>query len=417
MKQAFYTRDNCRLCGSTNLEVVIPLGLSPVSEKYTTTSNTSKQEIKVPLDLYFCHDCSHVQLIHIVEADFLWSDFTFKTANNPQLVKHFEDYANRVLAIIDIKENDLIVDVGSNDGTLLKCFQQLGKMNVLGVDPAQEIAAEAIANSITTKIDFMNHHTAEDIVLNYGKAKIVTANNVYAHADDLSEMTQAIKEILDQNGIFVFEVSYLLDVVDKMLIGTIFHEHLSYHSVSSLQMFLEKQGLHLFHVERGSEQGGSFIGYAQYKDGKQAERSSVKELLELEKKYGLNKVETLHYMFHRLEAVKADVLKLVTQIKQSAKSIAGFGAARAGTTLLSYFQIGQYMDYLIDDNVSKQGKFSPGDKLEVLPSSNIYEKKPDYLLILAWIHADNIIKQHQLFIDQGGRFVRLFPEIEVVGQE
>ena len=414
MKELFTTRSSCRLCGSENLELVVPLGDSPVSEKYLTKENLSEKQDQVPLDLYFCLECTHVQLLAVVEPDFLWSDFTFKTANNPALVDHFNDIAQRIMNFNPIDKNDLIIDIGSNDGTLLRCFKDVGYDNVLGVDPADEIANEATQNGIPTINAYMDKETANKIFKEHGKASVITANNVYAHVDDLSGMTNAIKAVLAEDGIFVFEVSYLLDVVEKMLIGTIFHEHLCYHSVKAMSHFLESQDMELIHVERGPEQGGSIVGYAQFSDGSQDIQNSVSKLLKLEKERRLDRPETIRGMYEGLESVKTEVRNLISDLRKDSKTVAGFGAARAGTTLLSYFGIGSQLDFLVDDNKTKHYKFSPGDKLEVFPTSDIYTKKPDYLLILAWLHADKIMQSHKKYLDEGGTFLCLFPGVKEV---
>jgi len=414
MKELFTTRSSCRLCGSKNLELVVPLGDSPVSEKYLTKENLLEKQDQVSLDLYFCLECTHVQLLAVVEPDFLWSDFTFKTANNPALVAHFKDIAQRIMNFNPIDKNDLIIDIGSNDGTLLRCFKDVGYDNVLGVDPADEIANEATQNGIPTINAYMDKETANKIFKEHGKASVITANNVYAHVDDLSGMTNAIKAVLAEDGIFVFEVSYLLDVVEKMLIGTIFHEHLCYHSVKAMSHFLESQDMELIHVERGPEQGGSIVGYAQFSDGSQDIQNSVSKLLKLEKERRLDRPETIRGMYEGLESVKTEVRNLISDLRKDSKTVAGFGAARAGTTLLSYFGIGSQLDFLVDDNKTKHYKFSPGDKLEVFPTSDIYTKKPDYLLILAWLHADKIMQSHKKYLDEGGTFLCLFPGVKEV---
>ena len=411
MKELFTTRSSCRLCASENLELVVPLGDSPVSEKYLTKENLSEKQDQVPLDLYFCLECTHVQLLAVVEPDFLWSDFTFKTANNPALVAHFKDIAQRVMNFNPIDKNDLIIDIGSNDGTLLRCFKDVGYDNVLGVDPADEIANEATQNGIPTINAYMDKETANKIFIEHGKASVITANNVYAHVDDLSGMTNAIKAVLAKDGIFVFEVSYLLDVVEKMLIGTSFHEHLCYHSVKTMSSFLKTQNMELIHVERGPEQGGSIVGSAQFSDGSKDIQDSVAKLHKLEKERKLDRPETIRGMYEGLESVKTEVRNLISGLRKDSKTVAGFGAARAGTTLLSYFGIGSQLDFLVDDNKTKHYKFSPGDKLEVLPTSDIYKTPPDYLLILAWLHADKIIESHKQYLEEGGSFLRLFPGV------
>lgn len=409
-----YARTSCRLCLSKEIELAVKMGKSPISEKYVKKDNLEKIIPKVSLDLYFCKNCSHVQLIDVVNPDFLWADFTFKTSRDKKLIKHFENYVERVTDIQKIESEDLIFDVGSNDGTLLQCFKDKGFKNILGIDPASQIVDQANLSGIKTIKGYFDPEIAKKINSTDGKAKVITANNVFAHMDDLRGMLQSIKLMMNDESIFVFEVSYLLDVVKKMLIGTIFHEHLSYHSLISLKKFLNSFNLDIIKVERGPEQGGSIICYAKIKKDSNKIDESVPELIALEEKEGLNKIETIQEMNFKLKNLKIELNKTVKKIKDENKKISGFGAARSGTTFLSFFDIGKYIDNLYDDNNEKHFKFSPGDQIEVLPTSQIRQNKPDYLIILAWIHADRIIQNNQSYLESGGAFLRFFPTIEVI---
>ena len=409
-----YARDSCRLCLSKEIEMAVNMGKSPISEKYVKKENLENIIPKVSLNLYFCKNCSHVQLIDVVNPDFLWADFTFKTARDIKLINHFKDYVERVINVQQINDKDLILDIGSNDGTLLQCFKDKGFQNILGVDPASQIVDQANLSGIKTIKGYFNLELAKKISSTNGKAKVITANNVFAHMDDLRGMVEAIKFMMNEESIFVFEVSYLLDVVKKMLIGTIFHEHLSYHSIISLKQFLNSFNLDIIKVERGPEQGGSIICYAKIKKQSNRIHNSVFELIELEKKEKLDKIETIQKMNDQLTDLKNELNKIIKKIKHENKTISGFGAARSGTTFLSYFDIGNHIDYLYDDNNEKHFKFSPGDQIEVLPTKDIDENKPDYLIILAWIHADNIISKNQNYLENGGAFLRFFPKIEII---
>jgi|TARA_B100001964_G_scaffold234964_1_gene294284 hypothetical protein len=414
LKEPYYTSSTCRLCQSEKLERAVSLGLSPVSEKYVNRDELGEPGVMVPLDLYFCSNCSHVQLVDVVEPEYLWSDYTFRTGDNPALIEHFSDYASRVHTFANLNETDLIIDVGSNDGTLLKSWQRKGFRNVLGVDPAIDIGAEANAAGVETLIGFLNQAIAEKILEQHGRAKLITANNVYAHCDDLIGMTQAIRSVLDPDGLFTFEASYLLDIVEKDLIGTIFHEHLSYHSVISLQSFFLRQDMELVHVERGPEQGGSIVGYVQHRHGPWRETGAVQGLVDLERSRKLDQLKPLNAMEERLNDSKEKLQQIIRTVKKKGGKIAGFGAARAGTTLLSFFQIGSDLEFLMDDNTNKHHKYSPGDRLEVLPTTSIYDRSPECVVILAWIHAENIISKHQQYLKRGGAFVRIFPRVEIV---
>ena len=409
-----YARNSCRLCLSKEIEMAVNMGKSPISEKYVKKENLENIIPKVSLNLYFCKNCSHVQLIDVVNPDFLWADFTFKTARDIKLINHFKDYVERVINVQQINDEDLILDIGSNDGTLLQCFKDKGLQNILGVDPASQIVDQANLSGIKTIKGYFNLELANKISSINGKAKVITANNVFAHMDDLRGMLEAIKFMMNEESIFVFEVSYLLDVVKKMLIGTIFHEHLSYHSIISLKQFLNSFNLDIIKVERGPEQGGSIICYAKIKKQSNKIHNSVFELIALEKKEKLDKIETIQKMNDQLIDLKNELNKIIKKIKHENKTISGFGAARSGTTFLSYFGIGNHIDYLYDDNKEKHFKFSPGDQIEVLPTKDIDENKPDYLIILAWIHADIIISKNQNYLENGGAFLRFFPKIEII---
>ena len=409
-----YTRNSCRLCLSEDIELAVNIGKSPISEKYVNKNHLEKIIPKVSLDLYFCKNCSHVQLIDVVNPDFLWADFTFKTSRDEKLIKHFEDYVERVFNIKKINATDLIMDIGSNDGTLLKCFKDKGFNNVLGVDPASEIVDQANKSGIKTIKGYFDLDLAKKIKSSNGNAKIITANNVFAHMDDLRGMLESIKYMMNDDSIFVFEVSYLLDVVKKMLIGTIFHEHLSYHSLISLRQFLNSFNLDIIKVERGPEQGGSIICYAKIKSNQNIIDKSVTDLINLEKAEKLDQIKTIQKMNSKLKTLKLELNKIIKKIKNENKTISGFGAARSGTTFLSFFEIGKFIDHLYDDNDEKHFKFSPGDQIEVLPTNLISKNKPDYLIILAWIHADKIIQKNSEYLNKGGSFLRFYPKVEMI---
>ena len=414
-KKLLSRRDNCRLCNSNNLKLAVPLLPTPVAEKYLTKKELKSKELYCPLDLYMCLDCGHVQLLDIVEPNFLYSNYTYSSGRSKGLVNHFREYAENICNKFNFKKDSLVVDIGSNDGTLLKFFREK-KLKILGIDPATEIALKATKEGIETIPKFFNIKLANEILKKYGKAKIVTANNAFAHMDDLNEIVEGIKILMDKDSIFVFEISYLLDVIDNVLLGTIFHEHHSYHSIKPLKLFFDKLNMELVDITRNSIQGGSLIGVVQFKNGKYKINNSVKEILVLEEKKKLHKIETLKVFSENLDSTKEKVKSLFKKISKQNKTIAGFGAARSGTTLITQMQIGSMIQYMVDDNEEKQGKYSPGDHILVRPAKYIYEKRPDYLLILAWVHAKNIIKNHQKYLDMGGSFIVCFPELKVINK-
>ena len=408
-------RDVCRLCESKNLELVVPLVPTPVAEKYLTKEQLNQKEAICPLDLYMCSSCGHVQLLDIIDPKFLYSDYTYSSGNSSGLVQHFKEYADKIVNKYKPKKNSLVIDVGSNDGTLLYFFKNY-RLKVLGVDPAKEIAEKATSKGIKTLPEFMNMELSQSIKKEHGLAKIITANNAFAHMDDLSGMLESIKALLSDDGIFVFEVSYLLDVIQKILLGTIFHEHHSYHSLKPLIKFMKRFNMEIIDVERVSIQGGSLIGTAQISGGPYKISSSVKKIVELEEREKLDKPETIKKFSKKMKKLKDELGNMLADYKNQGKTIAGFGAARSGTTLITQMGIGKLLDFIVDDSPEKQGKFTPGDHILVRPTNAIYQKKPDYLFILAWIHAKKIIENNKRYIDEGGHFIICFPEIKIIGK-
>ncbi len=416
MKISVSRRKTCRLCDGDKLELVVPLLPTPVAEKYVTRENLHEEQESYPLDLHMCLGCGHVQLLDVVDPKFLFSDFTYSSGNTKALVQNFEETAEATCSRYHVAPKSLVVDIGSNDGSLLRCFQKRG-MRVLGVDPAAEIAQRAINAGIPTIVDFLTPDLAQKIRKEHGSSAVVCAFNVYAHADDLAGMTDSIRGLMSPDGVFVFEISYLLDVLDRMLLGTIFHEHLSYHSIKPMVAFLRRHGMELIDVQRVMIQGGSVVGTAQLVGGPHPVSPSVKELLDLEEARGLDRPATLKKFATRLQDVKRGLGDMVTDLQRQGKAIWGYGAARSGTTLISQMKLGKVISFIVDDSPDKQSKYSPGDHIPILPSKALYERKPDYAFILAWIHASKIIENNQAFLKQGGKFILCFPEIQIIGAE
>jgi SAM-dependent methyltransferase len=406
-------RHTCRLCDSTQLELVVPITATPPGDAYVTREQLHEPQACYPLDMYMCHACGHVQLLDVVDPNILFGRYTYFSGNSPGLVKHFEEYAANVIRKNGVPPDALVVDIGSNDGTFLRFFKQHG-CRVLGVDPAVNIAAFATGRGIETLAEFMTPDLARRIRAERGPARVVSANNVFAHTDDMAGMADSVRALLADDGIFVFEVSYLLDVIDKMLLGTIFHEHLCYHSVAALQSFLRRHGLELIDVERVSIQGGSLIGTAQLVGGRRAESPNVAALLALEQERKLADPATLKQFSADVNRVRDEMRDLLRGLHAQGHTLAGFGAARGGTLLLYHFELGPLLEFIVDDNPEKQGMYSPGHHIPVLPTSALYERKPAYAVILAWVHSKPIIRNHQRFLGQGGAFITCYPHIMVV---
>jgi SAM-dependent methyltransferase len=416
MSKHHFKRDNCRLCHSKRLELVVPIAATPIADAYVPKEKLDEVQELYPLDMYQCLDCGHVQLLDVVDPEVIFKHYSYFSGRTAAIVKHFDGYSDAVIRKTNLQPGSLVVDVGSNDGCLLRHFQNKG-MKVLGIDPAENIAKAANESGVETVCDFFNFHVAKRLSKERGRAKVLTANNVFAHIDDLGGIADAVRTFIDDDGVFVFEVSYLLDVIDHMLLGTIFHEHLCYHSVRPLDAFLRLHGMELIDIERNNIQGGSIVCMAQPLNGPRKANATVAELKALEDERRVHDPATLRAFSGRLEDKKNETATLLKRLHAEGKTIAGFGAARGGTLLIYHFGLNHLLSFIVDDSPDKQGMFSPGDHIPVYPVKALYEKKPECAFILAWVHSKPIVQNHQKYLEQGGQFITCFPRITVLNKE
>lgn len=408
-------RDTCRLCLSRNIELVFKLNPSPPAEDYVPASRLKDPQPAYPLDLFFCHDCTHVQLLDVVDPDFLFTNYIYTSASSPDLKEHFRRYAGSLKSRFNPPAGSLAVDVGSNDGLLLG-FLKAGGLRVLGVDPAREIARKATENGIPTLAHFLTPKLAAEMRDQHGTAFFVTANNSFAHTDNMGDLADAIQMLLAPEGVFVFEVSYLVDLVQGMVFDFIYHEHLCYHSVKSLGIFLRHHGLELIDIERIATKGGSLRVTAQLVGSRRPASPCVAEFIALEEKLKFDRAETFKIFAQQIAQKRAELVDLLKNLKAQEKTIAGYGASATVTTLLYHFELGSFIDFLVDDYEVKQGRYSPGLHLPVLSPAMLYEKRPDYVVVLAWRFSDLIIRRHQAFLDQGGTFILPLPQLKIISQ-
>jgi SAM-dependent methyltransferase len=406
-------RDTCRLCDSSDVKLVVNLNPVPFAERYTSTSEEAKKAARYPIDLYMCKTCAHVQLLEVIDTKDLWEDYTYHSGQTQGIVRHFQEMTEDIIAKYSPRKGSLVVDVGSNDGTLLRFFKNAG-YKVHGVDPAREIAEKATASGIETTPDILTNQVAQNIREKHGSASVVMAFNVYAHADNLGDMTDAIHSLLSDDGIFIFEVQYLLDIVDKMLLGTIFHEHMSHHSVKPMIKFLEAHNLELINVERVSIQKGSIVGFAQKKGGARKISTVVAEMVKLEETRKLDQLFVMEEFNEKIEKNRLVAKQLVGEWKQQRLVVAGYGAARSGPTISAQFGFDPMIEYIFDDHFQKVHRYSPVNGALVVPTKELLTRKPDIVIILAWIHARAIIEKSQEYLDADGKFVVCIPEVRVI---
>lgn len=418
----YRTRAACRLCGSS-LKRVLDLPSTPPANEFLERDAAERgtSQDKFPLILFGCLRCGHIQLPVIVSPERLFRDYVYVSGTSPVFVDHFRRYAEEVRFRADLEDGDLVIDVGSNDGTLLRFFKDSG-CRVLGVDPATEIALRTTADGILTLPEFFTPELAERIFSMHGRARVITANNVFAHADDLSSIANSVANLLTEDGLFVFEVSYLPDVVENTLFDTIYHEHLSYHHLAPLIPFFERRGLELFDARRVDTHGGSVRCYVG-RPGRMASRG-LAELLRQERDAGFSTEHMFlpfrHSPMRRLQTQIDDLKKelgaKLALYRADGKSVAAFGAPAKLTTLMYALGIdGETVDFVVDDSPLKQGKVTPGRMIPVVSSEVLYDRRPDYCLVTAWNFAEPIMKKHERYREEGGTFIVPIPEIAEYG--
>lgn len=410
---AYAHRTHCALCaaGSHALKVVMSLPATPPANEFVKLAQVGKPQDLIPLTLLLCERCGHVQLAEIVNPDRLFGAYVYVSGTSPVFVEHFKRYAATCVERFGLGDRSLVVDVGSNDGTLLKQFKpHVG--NVLGIDPARDIAAKAQAEGIPTLPAFFTPEQARMLRDCGDGASLICANNVFAHAADLRDFTRAVEILLAPEGVFVFEVSYLGDVVERLLFDTIYSEHTSFHALAPLVRFFREFGLRLFDAERVDTHGGSLRCYVARRGSAHAQAARVAFMLGQESAQRLEHPSTFANFKQRIDARGEQLRARIASLRADGKRVAGFGAPAKLTTLMYTFGLTREdIDFVIDDSPLKQGLYTPGLHIPVLPSSALYERKPDACVIFAWNFADAIIAKHLAYIDGGKTFIVPLPEL------
>jgi SAM-dependent methyltransferase len=403
------------MCEDKSLTKVMSLTPTPPGNDFLTKEELGRDEIVYPLDLYFCKACHHLQLGHVVDPAILYQkNYSYVSATSAHFVNHLKKYAEDMANRFGLRSGDLVVDIGSNDGTCLSFFKAQG-MSVVGIDPATDIALRANENGIETVADFFDYELAIELNKKYGKAKFITSHNACAHIDDLFNVVKGVEHWLAKDGVFVLEVGYMGDVYSNTWFDTIYHEHVDYHTVAPFEKLFERVGMELISVDRISPQGGSIRVMIQKKGGMYNRDTSVDKLIALEHHLGLDKAETLHMFDNKIIEVREKLHNLVQSLKADGKTIAGFGAPTKATTLMAHFGLdGSILDFIVDDNPLKQGLFTPITHIPIFSADMLYERKPDYLIILAWNFAEPIMRMHQKYRDNIGMFILPMPEPEIL---
>jgi SAM-dependent methyltransferase len=389
------------------------LTATPPANAFVPAEDVDTPQEVFPLDVYRCSNCGHLQLLEIVDPEAMFRHYVYVSSTSPVMVDHLKRYAETVTVQAHLAPGDLVVEFGSNDGTLLRFFKDQG-MRVFGVDPARNIAEEATRNGIETIANFFTPDLAMEIRAKYGTAKVICANNVCAHIDNLASVFDGVRALLADGGRFVFEVGYLYDVIANTYFDTIYHEHVDFHRVGPLRRFCKTRGLELIAAERVDIQGGSIRCIAQLSGGPAKIEDSVERLIALEEQSGLDKPETFKAFAERINQRRVELTALLRGLKQSGKNIGAFGAPAKATTLMYHFGLStDIVDYIVDDNPLKQGLYSPGLHVPVVHPRTLRDQRPDYLVILAWNFAASVMSRNRAYSEQGGRFIVPLPNLSL----
>ncbi len=408
------TLRHCRLCDSRKLESFLDLGFTPPADAFLRIEGMNEPETYYPLEVFSCVECGHAQLGYVVPPETLYRhDYPYESSITKAGYEHWTEFAKTVKEELSLTEDDLVIDIGSNVGVLLECFKNLN-VRILGVDPASNIVRLAEKRGIQTLCEFFGLEVAELIRSSWGKAKVITGTNVFAHVDDLENFMEAISLLLKDDGVFIFEAPHFLHLIEKIEYDTIYHEHLSYVSIKPLTKFFDKMGFEIFNVEQRDIHGGSIRVYIGRK-GCNPIQSSVAEVIVEEEKHNIFDINRLREFGEMVKKNRQDLTWLLQKLKHEGKKIVAVSAPAKGMTLLNYCRLGpEVLDYCTEKSLLKIGRKTPGTHLEVKPDAALLEDKPDYALLLAWNFADEIIKNLKDFRDQGGKFIIPVPVPRIV---
>lgn len=404
----------CRICGGNDLYGFLSLGKMPIPNGFRNEEELKFQEEHYPLEVVVCEKCWLVQLSYIVSPKLMFKNYLYIPSTSSTMFMHFQAMAKDIISRYSIKNHDLVIDIGSNDGTLLGYFKE-EEMRVLGIDPASNLAQVARMKGIDTIDDFFTGKLAKNLVKKYGKARIITATNVTAHIDDLHNLIKGIKELLDDEGLYITEFPYLVDLLEKNEFDTIYHEHLSYFSVHPLVKLFKQHSMHIIDILKSPVHGGSMRVYVAKKQSHYKPTKRVYGYLKEEQLRKLDKKTTYGEFARRVKVIKRDLLSYLNKLKKEKKRIVGYGASAKGNVLLNYCSItNDLLDYVVDSIPYKQGKYTPGTHLPIYPESRLEKDQPDYALLLSWNFADEILQKQMRYREKGGQFIITIPYLHVV---
>ena len=405
----------CRFCKAPLRHTFVDLGMSPLCESFLSADQLNQMEPFYPLHVYVCDQCFLVQLPQYVSASDIFTEYAYFSSYSDSWVAHAKRYADMAQQRFGLTRDSLVVELASNDGYLLQHFVQ-AQIPVLGIEPAANVAAAAVQKNVTTLVRFFGVDTARELVSQGTRADVLIGNNVLAQVPDLNDFVAGMKILLAPRGVITIEFPHLMRLIDGNQFDTIYHEHFSYFSFVTTQRIFAAHGLHVFDVEELPTHGGSLRVYARHaEDTFRPESPNVATLSAREMASGYTRLETYRSFDEKVKETKRRILEFLISAKRQGKSIAGYGAPGKGNTLLNYCGIRcDFLDYTVDRNPYKHGKFLPGTHIPIFPPDKIKETRPDLVLILPWNLKDEITAQLSYIREWGGRCVVPIPEMTML---
>jgi|TARA_B110001450_G_scaffold188638_1_gene176727 SAM-dependent methyltransferase len=403
----------CRMCSSNKFETVVNLGNHPLVNSLITKKNLKKKDPVFPLHVKQCKSCKLVQLVEVIDANEIYKnvEYLYFSSDMPNLDKYFRPYANELQKRFLTKKNELVVEIGSNDGIMLQFFKKSNK--ILGVDPSTNVVLRALKKGITTVPDFFTKKLSQQIKNEWGQAKIIYGNNCIAHLNDVRDLIEGVDVLLRDDGVFIIECNYWGGMVDNINYSLIYHDHFSYFSIEVWNKFLKKYKMNIFDATVTPAQGGSLRLFIS--KNKRTKTKRLNDLLKKEKITGLNTYKkSLEYRAN-VNRISNKLRKIVEDIKKKGLTVAGYGAAAKGLTILKCSKLGKkHISYFVDDSPAKQGFYTPVDHIPIISRKEANKKLPDYFIILAPNYSDVIIEKESEFIKKGGKFIIPKNEIKIV---
>jgi len=405
--------DSCRMCGSRRLHRYLDLGRTPLANSYLDERTRREPEFTEELCLQACLDCGLSQLTKVVHPDRMFRHYLYVSGTTDTIREHFAEFAATGKASAEAKPGDLAVDIASNDGTLLAAFQKVG-LKAVGVDPAENLAREANAKGLTTICDYWSKPVAERLVREHGRPKLITAANVFAHADGLQDFVDAVAACLAPGGVFAIECPYVVDFLEKSEFDTAYHEHVSYVGLTPLRRLLEKYGLELFDVEYFPDIHGGTIRASSARRGERAPSARLLQFLDREEKFGIKDPRMYDAFAKRVLDNRTRLRALVAGLRAEGKTVWAYGASAKGNTLMNFFGLdAAQVPRVIDDNPKKWGYLTPGARMEVVGIDALKSAKVDCLLLLAW-NFEKEIRRRCRAAGYEGQFLVPVPEAALV---